>query len=299
MITFIDYQYKGIGGVGQIVVNTTLELNKQGEQSKIYCSTESYEYKSLIEYGAHFEHIDSDKISLEKLANYLQPDDVLLVTNINNSSLFEKIKYLSNKMIFYSVHPDTFFCYIPQLEYLCNQQKAAMQLIYVLSINDSIYFMDWPNVKAVYDRGVPPLKVIEYLPVPVLSYTGRFRSAPIKGKFNITYIGRGNDIWKVYPIIKILEDLNSFSQTVFLTIITDNNTLFQQMIKDLIPNNKVRVDYINGLYGENLEKFLLENSTLHISMGTSVFRQFALITLRRNFHKIISIGGYTNVRITV
>lgn len=54
-----------------------------------------------------------------------------------------------------------------------------------------------------------------------------------------------------------------------LTIITDVNTLFEQMIKKYIPNNRVTVSYINNLHGEDLEDYLYNNSTLHIAMGTS------------------------------
>ena len=269
MITFVDYLYKGIGGVGQIVVNTTLELNRRSERAKLYCSSESYEYQRLKESKADFEFIDSDIVSIKELGALLASNDVIVLTSINDSPLLENIKYKNNKIVFYSVHPDTFFCYEPKMKYFCNQRKAALQLVETLSYHNGLYFMDWPNVKGVYDRGGKPLNVIKYLPVPVMSYTNKHRNRRPLGSTNITYLGRGNEKWKVFPVVKILEDLNNIDNEVTLTIITDDNSLFQKMISEYIPYNVVEVEFINNLYGENLEYYLLKHSTLHISMGTS------------------------------
>ena len=54
-----------------------------------------------------------------------------------------------------------------------------------------------------------------------------------------------------------------------LTIITDSNDNIQSMIERYIPNNKVPVAFKNNLFGKELEDYLLKESYLHISMGTS------------------------------
>lgn len=269
MITFVDYQYKGIGGVGQLVVNSTLELNRRGKRTKLYCSTESYEYIRLCECKADFVFIDSDNVSLKKLNNYITHEDIIILTKVNDSPLLEAIKKKNNKLLFYSVHPDTFFGYLPQMKYFCNPRKAALNLVEVLNDHDCLYFMDWPNVKGVYDRGGKTMEKIRYLPIPVMSYSNKYRNNKPSSIFNITYIGRGNDKWKVFPVIKILEDLNKLKKEIQLTIITDSNTLFKQMINEFVLNNNIIIHFINNIYGEKLEQYLLENSTLHISMGTS------------------------------
>lgn len=269
MITFIDYKYKGIGGVGQIVVNTTLELNKRGKQTKLYCSKESYEYKCLTEWGADFNYIDSDHISIKNLSKYLASDDVIVLTHIGETELLEQIKHLNNKLVFYSVHPDTFFVFNPVMKYLYKQTSAALDLVQRLYDNNSLLIMDWPNLKAIYDRGGKRLENISYLPVPVMSYSGEYRTTKPEGITNITYLGRGNEEWKIYPLIKVLEDIKQCEIHLEVTIITDVNTLFEQMIERYVPNNGIKINYINNLYGTELEKFLFEHSTLHIAMGTS------------------------------
>ena len=270
MVTFIDYQYKGVGGVGQIVINTTLELNKRGKRSKIYCSSESYEYQRLRDCDASFDFIDSELVPLSRLENFISSDDVIVLTNINDTPLLEKIKHKKNKIVFYSVHPDTFFSSYPfYMDYLCNQKQKALELISILYEHHSLHFMDWPNLKAVYDKGDIKFDKISYLPVPVMSYLNKYRNTRPAVPFIITSLGRGNDTEKVYPILKVLEDLNRIGATVKLSIITDINTLYQQMIKEYVPNNQIKIDYINNLQGESLDNYLLQYSSLHIAQGTS------------------------------
>ena len=269
MIVFLDYIYKGIGGVGQIVVNTTLELNRRGQKTKLYCSSESYQYQRLLECEANFLHINSDVVSISNLNKYLDKDDVLFLTHIDNTPLLEKIKKKNNRLIFYSVIPDTFFCYGIHMNWLCNQKKAALDFINVLYNNKALYFMDGPNIKAVYSRGGNFIKEAQYLPVPVISYTKKIREYAPSKKLHITYLGRGNSEWKVYPLIKVIEDLKKYGITAKLSIITDVNDMFQHMIREFIPNNTIEIEYINNLYGDELEVYLYNNSSLHIAMGTS------------------------------
>ena len=203
------------------------------------------------------------------MRKYLEPDDVLFLTHIDNTPLLERVKSINNRIIFYSVVPDTFFCYGIHMNWICNQKQAALNFINVLYQNDALYFMDGPNVKAVYDKGGDRLGDVQFLPVPVKSYIQKTREANPSKELNITYLGRGNSDWKVYPVVKILEDLNQSGVAAKLTVITDINDMYQQMIHDYIPNNTIQIDYINNLYGESLDEYLFNNSSLHIAMGTS------------------------------
>lgn len=272
MILFTDYLYKGIGGVGQLVVNTILQLNKIGQQAKVYCSRESYEYQRLIQTKATFIHIDSDAVSLKELPNYVDKEDVLYITHINNTPLLEKLKPLNNRMFFYSVHPDTFFCYPTKMNILCNQKRAALELVEFLQRKDALFLMDGPNVDGIVRRGGQlQYSDCRYIPVPVFSYIDNKRfQKPKSDVFNITYVGRGNSDWKIYPVIKVLQDLNQIrKRSIQLTIITDKNERFQELIKEHVPDNEIKITYINNMFGEELEQYLFNNSCLHISMGTS------------------------------
>ena len=132
-----------------------------------------------------------------------------------------------------------------------------------------MFFMDGPNVKGLTSRGYKlPVNNIKYIPVPGISESRLRRGHHIVGEAcRLTYIGRGCEEWKVYPVIKILEDLNTIDMQFSLTILTDVNDLFQSMIMKYVPQNKVIVNYINGLSGKVMEEYLYNNSDIHFSMG--------------------------------
>ena len=270
MIVFVDYLYKEIGGVGQLVINTVCALNNISQSAKVFCSKESYEYKGLISNNASFIHIDSDTVPLDDLGKYLEKDDVILLTHINNTPLLEAIKHIGNKLLFYSVHPDTFFVYNRILDFLCLQKKEAVRLVNQLENKNGLIFMDYPNVEGVNNRGCKlDYDRVKYLPISVPS-CGKIRNKRVNNdEIHITYMGRGNADWKIYPVVKILKDLQATQLKVKLTIITDKNDLYRTMIQQSILPNSIVIDYENGLSGERLQKYLMEKSDLHFAMGTS------------------------------
>ena len=127
----------------------------------------------------------------------------------------------------------------------------------------------WINLKSIYDIGVKKRDAVKYLPVPVKSYINIARHTPNNNNHLITYLGRGNAEWKIFPLIKVLEDLNKIGESYKMAIITDANDLFIKMINEYIPHNKVDLEFINNLDGPSLDRFLYENSFVHIAMGTS------------------------------
>lgn len=269
MIVFVDYLYKEIGGVGQLVVNTVLALNQRNEIAKIYCSGDSYEYKQLKSLGASFTFINSDEVSLKQLPDFLDNTDVILLTHINNTPLLEQLKNKGIRILFYSVHPDTFFVYNRYMKVFA-QKSAALQLVSLLLSKKALVFMDTPNVEGVNRRGGKLCtKEMEYLPIPIHSTKKISRIMHQPNGISITYIGRGNADWKVYPIVRVVKDLQKIAKDITLTIITDKTELFEAMIKKAVPENHLNITYKTGLSGESLSNYLAENSDLHISMGTS------------------------------
>lgn len=268
MLVFVDYQYKEIGGVAQIVVNTTLELNRRGLESKVYCSTESYEYKKLKESNARFLFINSDTVKLKALPHYINKDDCIILTNIVNTPLLECLKGVDAKILFYAVHPET-FRYNKWLDFFCKQSKAVVDFIETIWGDDGLCIMDWPNLKPLYEIGVNKRSDVHYLPVPVKSYLGISRNSIKDNNHIITYLGRGNAEWKIFPVIRVLNDLNKLDDQFKLVIITDVNSLFTKMINEYVPHNRVDIEFVNNLSGIKLDRFLYDHSFLHIAMGTS------------------------------
>lgn len=269
MITFVDYQYKGIGGVGQLVVNVVQELNRKGYSAKVYASSDSYEYQRLVHEEANCILIDSEKVGLDEFISFLDKEDVIFVTNLSNNILFNKIKKNNNRLLFYVVHPDTFFSY-RKIFALFRFNQRSLELINALHQKKALYIMDRPNLEAIERKGLHLTEPVRYLPVPIRAeLENRRDDGHVPSCHNITYIGRGNADWKIYPVIKVLQDLNKLKGDYKFTIFTEVDTRFRELIAKYVPNNVVKMEYVINIYGEDLDKYLKEKSWLHISMGTS------------------------------
>ena len=269
MIVFVDYKYKGIGGVGQLVFNTVLELNRKGKTAKIYASADSYEYKRLKQENADFIFINSDKVGLRELSSYIEIDDVIVLTNLSNNDLLNALKIKNNRLLFYVVHPDTFFS-TKVFHCFFKYNQRSIELVELLSQKNALCIMDRPNVEAIERKGGILRKPVVYLPVPIRAdINDRRYGEKLPNGNKITYIGRGNDDWKIYPVIKVLQDLNRLDRNYTFVICTDSEYRFKELIAKHLPQNAVTIDFKVGLFGHELDKYLLENSWLHISMGTS------------------------------
>lgn len=111
---------------------------------------------------------------------------------------------------------------------------------------------------------------IPILPVPV-DITDQYlpkRSGNIS-KVAISYIGRGDEIWKVKPIKKVILDIAKIKNINFnLYIYTNTSSLYEKELYEVISEN-VRVHYVLNIFGEDLRRSLNSLSDIHFSMGTS------------------------------
>lgn len=112
---------------------------------------------------------------------------------------------------------------------------------------------------------------IPMLPIPV-DLTDRRPIRSCKSKNNemvISYIGRSDDIWKIKPVKKVIQDLSKIIEHKFvLNIYTDSSSPYENEFKDIYKNN-ISINYHFGLYGPALRDHLSENSDVHFSMGTA------------------------------
>jgi len=292
MILFVDYQYKQIGGVQQLIVNTVKELNRRGLSAKVYCSHESFEYQSLVREKLEFEFIDSDVVGRECLNNYIVKDDVLYLTSLSTTDLLRELGPLENKLIFYSVHPETFFREFTLVEKIFGIKDCLKKMVNKLRDCRSLLIMDGANLEPITKQGIHfTIADNDYVPVPCISSLSLHRDCKCDNtKTTITYLGRGNAEWKVYPIVKLLQDLNSVDSSKYkVTIITDKDSLFEELIANHVPNNEVNVEYIHGLMGDDLERFVFEKSDLHFAMGTSALEgaKMGVPTIRADISKVL------------
>lgn len=270
MLVFVNYLDKSIGGVEQLIINVAIELAHKNERCKIYTSTVSYSYVTLTGLGIDFLHLDSDKIQLRQLAKYICGNDIVVLTNIYSYRLLRSLSSVNNRVVFYSVHPETFECNSRILNKIFPMARYKREYLSFMLQRKSLWFMCGATCQEVVDSGLE-VSNAKYIPIPTIFYTGRKKNFDAWNKLIITYLGRGNADWKIFPIIKILSDLNCLSKNIDLEfhILTDSEILISQMISTFLPNNRVKIKFVIGLNTIDLENYLLENSDLHIAMGTS------------------------------
>lgn len=264
MIYFPGRTYTNFfGGAEVLIINIVTELRRLGIQVGLIGNIENDAVKILNEKNIDFKFIDSSQeiIILEK-------EDVLIIFNYTSDLL----KIRGNPKVFLwcilslslTNHNKT------KLNYRLNEllKFVTKRLYWSMYHKGSLSFMDkstYTDVTSYFKLNVQP----KYLPIPVESYKYISDSKYIQNKeITITYLGRGNEIWKIYPLLKILEDIHKNSQLekITLYIITDTDILFKKLIAK--PENVI-VNYIFGLKEKTLHKFLCENSQLHFAMGTS------------------------------
>jgi hypothetical protein len=117
---------------------------------------------------------------------------------------------------------------------------------------------------------------IDIVPIPVISAENYYIRKNMKeGKISITYIGRGDVYWKVYPLKKILKDIKDINNHFILNIFTSERELYDEVLEPILPDN-VELVYQIGYYGMRLRTKLCEVSDLNISMGTAALESAVL-----------------------
>jgi glycosyltransferase involved in cell wall biosynthesis len=115
----------------------------------------------------------------------------------------------------------------------------------------------------------------DYFKIPIDIKENCYKYKTDAKLINITYIGRGNAVWKVKPVKKLIKDLSSVKNNFIIHIFTDTFDLFQSELKGLFSEN-VEVKYHFQYWGEKLSNKLIELSDLHYSMATSMLEGASL-----------------------
>lgn len=268
MITFIGFDQILPGGGQKLVINLTLGLYFQGYETKIYCSKRSFVYTQLVALDIDFVHIDADIVNYKDISLYVHSSDVVIMMYFSIKLLTGLIR--SNpKIVFYSIYPEVFLSY----SYIFGLplRKNLLSFIYSLDEGKALYFMDFSNYKTLHKFSNFTSNDLSFIPVPIKDCDNNsYNFNPGKEIFTITYIGRGDEKWKIYPVIKIYKDLLDINMAIDLQIITTESDLFKKMLSPFIADDRgIKVTYLIGLSGQSLANYLIKNSDLHFSMGTS------------------------------
>lgn len=262
MIYFTGRNYSGYyTGAEILVINIITGLYAKNINTGIIGVKDNYAVRTLKEKNIPFTFINSNDKSIrlskkDLLIFFTFTDELLkikgnpniLIWDILSLSLinFNKTRFDKKKHLFKKIN------------------KALFKKMF---LSNSLYFMDLDS-KLEMSRYYNYKFANHLLPIPVISYYDNKVNPIIKDVINITYLGRGTELWKIMPVVKIYNDLNSLNSKLkfHLKIITDYDTYFKNKLKE---TDNLKISYYLGLKEKTLHSFLRKESNLHIAMGTS------------------------------
>ncbi|AJQ26091.1 hypothetical protein [Pelosinus fermentans] len=200
------------------------------------------------------EIIPNDKVKV--LFWCIQPHNLVW-----NFRLWNYFKHLTSKQI-----AGVLSCIYPE------SKKGISNLLSRLHNLHSLLFMDEPNFsvnKSIFDL---PFDSPNYLPIPIhnKSDNNSVRRKIQKDEINVAWLGRIS-IEKVHALIKIIDDADEYSimenKKINIHIIGTGES--EYMLKEKVPNIKVRLVLLGTMIGRELDKYLLENVDVLFATGTS------------------------------
>lgn len=275
MITFVGFDQSTPGGGQKLVINFTIGLFQQGITCKIYCGKSSHVYKELSSRNIDFIHVDSDIIDYRNLSNHIAVTDIVVL-------MYFSIKILSGleknnpKILFYSIFPEIFKSYSSFFGF--SLKKNLLNLVNSLNKGGALNFMDFSNYNYLSKNHNFTTNNVSFIPVPIVGQEEvMYNAYPRKVNLKITYIGRGDEKWKIFPVVKIIQDLSDINLNFEFHIITTTTELYKKLLDPLlIENKKISIKYKLGLSGASLTNYLIVNSDLHFSMGTAALEASVL-----------------------
>jgi len=273
MITFV-FSFKQVGGVPSLYFNIANELHRRGIPFRLICYYDSEIFRLFEVFDCEF--IDISRLKIKEKNIEVCSQDVLIITCwIPELELFKK----SNpRILFWNVFPFT----LPDSNLIYKNLVLHWKnklLINSMLHKKALIFMDQEPFKYLERYGFDDLNN-HLVPIPI-TIKKDVIEMPIYNKsseyFNITYIGRAVH-WKLFPLVKIIEDLNSLNlpKRIRLHIITDNKKLQEDFVNQYITTSKIIYQIKENLPLAELVEYLDKNSDLNIGMGTACLESAAL-----------------------
>lgn len=266
---FLHSGYKNIGGVENLILN--LISNRpiyNFKNIKVVGSKDSYLYHQIAQNNLLCDFYDISEKSF--LAEIEKDDIVVFFYYVDNFSVLKKVQ---SKAIIWNVLSDSIINWnrfdfeqkITKNKVLANY--FTKKLIEYTVKNNSFFSMDQDSNEKIYNFIGKKID-IPYLPIPINHSDNLFlnKKITIQPKtINITYVGRGETMWKIYPIKKVVDDLSILKIDFVLHIFTDDSSNY----KNLLSEFENKITYYYNFFGNRLSEKLLEVSDLHFGMGTS------------------------------
>lgn len=246
--------------------------NNQNIMSTLIGNPESFVIKRLSEDGIPFYFHEQNKLVCKNIS--AESDDLMI--NFHNFDGLNSLREFNGKTVIWGI-------LAPQItewnrfgvEKRLTGKKTVgnfftKKLLLSMSYKNALISMDGATSDAIDEFfGIALNLPIISIPVDIKDTRASKKGTILRNTLQISYIGRSDDIWKIKPVKKIMQDLKKIENTKFiLNIYTDHEDPYISELKEVCASN-ISIEYHIGLYGPQMRTDINMRSELHFSMGTA------------------------------
>lgn len=274
MVCFIAWGATIAGGVQSLIINLTTQLSNEGAEVAIIGYKDCHIVTLLIKNHVKFNFVDLQSIQRQEL-KFILNTGVVIFTSFSPQMRLFKLRGANVRVLYWNVFPTRLhdankFGFI-------NLKFLTKFLTKYLIINNSCVFMDNHGADETLNifKNKPINFEVQYLPIPIKTENNFYKTGiykfNLKKIINISYVGRGS-IWKIKPILKFIDDLNSIklgTKQIVFHIITQEPQNYKDQIEKNSYSKNIKFKYLVNVFGEEYHEYLKNNISLHIGMGTA------------------------------
>lgn len=273
-LIFSDQTYEKASGGDNLVYEIVKSVhNTQNIMSVLIGSKKSFVVKRLTEDKIPFRFYDQDQLMFDNVST--AADDLMI--NFNNFDGLHKFRGFCGRNILWGIlAPQILGWNRFGIEKKLTGKKIVgnfftKKLLLSMNHKNALISMDGATSDAIDDFIGEPLNLpIISIPVDVNDIRIPKKTGAMSSNLlQVSYIGRSDDLWKIKPVKKIIQDFSRVKNKKFIiNVYTDCADPYVKELQNLCGAN-ISVKYHTGLYGPQIRTHINMHSDIHFSMGTA------------------------------
>ena len=225
----------------------------------------------LKKQGISIRLIGLDNHNWKEISSMILSTDIFII--IRFEEVLKHLFKVNPRIVYFDIND--FIGQISDYKFRLRIPFLGKKLVSRLVAEKSLFFMDDTGVFNLKKHFGITIKNPVYLPIPVNVPNENIylnRNRPVGDIIHLTYIGR-SVIWKMMPLMKILEDCAKVSKNlkICFSVVVDNLAEFNRYINidEYNKNQHFKIRVEENMPPSAINEFLLLNADLHFAMGTA------------------------------
>ena len=264
--------YKDLkGGYTTLLLTLICGLVRQNREVVLINFSEGLIADELKKQGISIRLIGLDNHNWKEISSMILPTDIFII--IRFEEVLKHLFKVNPRIVYFDIND--FIGQISGYKFGLRLPFLGKKLVSRLVAEKSLFFMDDTGVFNLKKHFGIVIKNPVYLPIPVNVPDENIylkRTSPAGDIIHLTYIGR-SVIWKMMPLMKVLEDCAKLSKTLKIrfSVVVDDMAEFNRYIniEEYNKNQHLQIRVEENMPPSSINDFLLLNADLHFAMGTA------------------------------